>query len=295
VTIGNLLKNEAYIGRLVYAIKVVNPRKRRHKEEPRYLPGQKPIVVDGVYARLVTDEEFAAAQRLRQDRADKLKGRRGLTSTFLLSRLMKCAKCGFTLVGVRNSNGQTYYACQGSTRYRADCDCRLMRQEDTESRVLQEVRREFSMDNRERLIELYRQQRTDVIAQAQATLAAVQADYARIQAARKRWVDAFEQGTVNPVIVNDRLTELANQEAGTRIALEEASRAMELAELQAGDVDESALTRAVETLDVWDTIGHEQRKHLLRYFIHAVIAYVSPDGDKRMHITFNTKSLAASQ
>jgi site-specific DNA recombinase len=293
VTIGNLLKNEAYVGRLLYAVKVINPRKRRHRDEPRYLPGQQPIVVEDAYPRLISDEEFAAAMRLRKDRADKKKGRRGLTSPFLLSRLVKCAQCGFTLVGVRSSAGQTYYACQGSTRHRADCDCRMLRQDGFEERVLAEVRRESAVDNREPLMAMYRQQRDEVIVQVRSKLQAVEAEHNRIQAAKKKWVAAFEQGTINPAVVNNRLTELAAQEGEAKAALDEATRALRLAELQAGDIDEAALAKAVDSLDVWDDITHEQQKHLLRFFVREITAYVAPNGEKQMTILFNTKSLGS--
>jgi site-specific DNA recombinase len=295
VTIGNLLRNEAYIGRLVYAAKVINPRNRRHKEEPRYLPGQKPIIVENAYPRLITEAEWVAATHLRKDRADKHKGRRGLASPFLLSRLIRCTRCGFTLVGVRSSSGQTYYACQGATRYRTDCDSRMIRQFELEERVLADVRREYSVDNRERLKETFRQQRSEGIAEAQARLAAVQAEHNRILAAKRRWVEAFEQGSINPAVVNDRLTELTGQEVSAKAAVEEAARAFELAEVQAGELDEGALDRAVESLDVWDRITHEQRKHLLRYFIRGITLYVPRLGEKSMEITFNTKSLAVPQ
>lgn len=293
VTVGNLLKTEAYIGRLIYATKVVNPRKKRHKNEPRYLPGDQPIVVEGAYPRLISDQDFAAAMRLRKDRADLHTGRRGLASPFLLSRLIKCGKCGFTLVGIRSSRGQTYYGCQGATRYRADCDCKMIRQDDLEPKVLSEVRKEFSEDNRERLIDMYRKDRAKLISEAQATLASVQAEHSRIVSAKKRWMDAFEQGTINPAAVNERLTDLTAQEAEAKAALDRASQALQLAELQANEIDETALLRAVERLDVWETINHEQRKHLLRYFIREIIVYVPPAGEKQLTITFNTKLLAA--
>lgn len=290
-TIGTILKCEAYIGRLAYAVNVINPRNKRHKDEPRYLKGQKPIIVDNAYPRLISDEDFAAAARLRKDRADKRKGPRGLASPFLLSRLVKCAKCGFTLVGIRSSSGITYYGCQGSTRYRADCDCRMIRQHDLEGRVLAEVRQEFSLENRHRLMEMYRQQRAAGIAEARTTLESVQAEYNRILAAKRRWMDAFEQGTISPVMVNDRLTELTTQEAEARSAVDRATRAVRLAESQASDADEAALARAVESLDVWETMNQEQRKHLLRFFIREIVAYAAPDGERQMTITFNTSTV----
>lgn len=287
-TIGHLLKNEAYIGRLAYAVNVVNPRKRRHKEEPRYLKGQKPIVVENAYPRLISDEEFAAACRLRQDRADKKKGPRGLASPFLLSRLVKCAKCGFTLVGIRSSSGNTYYGCQGATRYRADCDGRMIRQQDLEDRVLAEVRREYSLENRDRLVQVYRKQREAGLAELRATLESVQAAYDRIMAAKRRWMDAFEQGSISPTMVNDRLTELATQEAESKASLDRATRELRLAEAQAGDFEETELLRAAESLDVWETTTHEQRKHLFRFFIHEIQAYSPPQGDRRLTIAFRT-------
>jgi site-specific DNA recombinase len=276
VTVGNLLRNQAYTGHLVYAARVVNPRRRRHPEEPRYLPGPKPIVVADAYPRLVSDADFAAAARLRGARAGP--GRRGLTGPFLLSRLARCLKCGSALVGVRSSAGRTYYACRGASRHLCACDGRLIRQAELEGRVLA-----FLSDERPDPAELARVWSCDAAAavgRARALLAAAQAEQQRVAAARRRWLEAFEQGALTAEAVRDRLVELGAREADANAAVTAAAEAWE-----AAAAAESCAPTA--PMDVWSAAAPDERKRLLRCFVREVRAYAAPDGTKQVMITLH--------
>jgi len=293
-TVGVILMNEAYIGRLIYANRLVNPRKRRHQDEPRYLHNNEPIVVENAYPRLVSDEEFGAAKRVRTDRSDLKKGRRGLNGRFILSRLAKCGKCGYSMVGFRNSHGYAYYGCHMGLRHITDCDCKTARAEQLEAMVLAKVRAEFSPETRAPLLETARSRRSERLASARSTLASIDAELEKVRMAKKKWIGEFEKNSASvfdPRLISERLNELIGEENQLQAAREKAAQAVKVTGIQSADSDVAAWLEAASALDLWDTITCEQKKHLLRYFVQAISVYVSPDGQKQLDITLNTELL----
>ena len=200
-------------------------------------------IFDGIHEPLVDEFIFAKAQAIREERADHAR-RRGNTSDFILSGLLRCGKCGKAYIGMSaNGNGGRYhyYACTGRQKYGPKaCTGERLPREKVETAVLHQ------------LAAIYRDEQLVADALAKATaeadkrrpefeqrLASITAEISRAEQALERYYEAFEQGTLSAERAEDRLTRLQErlddlraQEAELALQTpDEAARALTAAEL----------------------------------------------------------------
>jgi site-specific DNA recombinase len=146
-TIGRLLRNEAYIGRVYFnrTESVPDPRPgRRNKQVPR--PKEEWITIP--VPAIVTDEIFGAAKRVSHDNS-KWSPRRAEPGQWLLKGLVRCGVCG---VGTnchkmrgRNGTWHRYYYCRNHDPLRAGgqdrrCPERNIRSDALDTFVFDQVR-----------------------------------------------------------------------------------------------------------------------------------------------------------
>jgi site-specific DNA recombinase len=168
---------------------------------------------DAIHEPLIDELTFKRAQTILRERGEDISRRRGNASDFLLSGVVRCARCGKAYVGMsaRGNGGRyEYYACSGRQKHgpKACRNERLPRHK-LEHAVLQQ------------LAALYRD--TDLVAEALAQaeqeaartrpaieqrLASVGAEIARAQQALERYYEAFEQGRLSPERCEERLSRL---------------------------------------------------------------------------------------
>ncbi|HWI65059.1 MAG TPA: recombinase family protein, partial [Symbiobacteriaceae bacterium] len=94
-TVMAVLRNAIYTGRLVYGEQVV---------ESAHLP------------RILADEQYEAAQERRSGRARERAPNRAVTSSHLLTGLLRCGRCGSAMMGRKKygrGGGEEYYICAG--------------------------------------------------------------------------------------------------------------------------------------------------------------------------------------
>ena len=146
-TIGRLLRNEAYVGRVYFnrTESVPDPRAgHKNKQAPR--PQEEWIAIS--VPTIVTDEVFAAAARVSQDNS-KWSPRRAEPGQWLLKGLVRCGVCG---VGTnchkmrgRNGTWHRYYYCRNHDPIRAGgqdrrCPERNIRSDALDAYVFDQVR-----------------------------------------------------------------------------------------------------------------------------------------------------------
>jgi site-specific DNA recombinase len=116
-----ILDNEAYLGRVIW---------RRQS-----LPG--------LHEPLIDDITFQRARGLLRERGEDMALRRGNTSDYLLSGLVRCDRCRRAYVGMSaRGNGGTYhyYACTGRQKLgRAGCDGERIPRDKLEQAVLTQI------------------------------------------------------------------------------------------------------------------------------------------------------------
>lgn len=113
-SVRRVLTNSAYVGDLIYNRRDTGGKKTIHRSAKDY------IRVQNVLPRIVDDKIFNTAQQILQSRVLKT---RAQSSSYLLSGLLRCRRCGKNMVGVgmtsgwdrsrgkKNGKRYTYYKC----------------------------------------------------------------------------------------------------------------------------------------------------------------------------------------
>ena len=97
-TVHNILRNEAYLGTLVWGANAKD--------------GADPVRVDRAFPATVAKAQFDRVNRILRSRAPRMTHSRRVGSTFLLSGLVKCYRCKRALSGRYLSRGTfPYYVC----------------------------------------------------------------------------------------------------------------------------------------------------------------------------------------
>ena len=107
-TINHMLRNEAYVGTIVWNkySKVSGARQRKSDDEI--------VRVPDCHTPLVDKDVFEAVQALLTSRRPSVIPSRRVYSRYLLSGLAHCAQCGSPAIGANGKSGQyLYYRCNG--------------------------------------------------------------------------------------------------------------------------------------------------------------------------------------
>ena len=275
-TIGRLLHNEAYIGRL-YWNRTANSydpalghvrQTRRPREEWIEIP----------IPAIVSADTFEAVERAARDNSIYSR-RRTEADTFLLRRLVRCGRCGVKLSCHRAPSGprlDRYYLCPHHDPIRAGgedrrCPERSIRADELDTFVFDQVRQLLA--------------RPDLLAAGEAAITA-QAPAAdneivagqlahidrRIDAAsaeRRRLADLYQAGVIDTVEMAKRAAELDTRQRHLN------QQRQALGDRHAELTEHNRLTRHVEAfaeraLAALDDADFEQRQQLLRLVLEDV-------------------------
>lgn len=128
-TVGDILKNEVYLGRIIYNRNSLKKIRDYESEDQRKklvrLPNNQDewIVVENCHEPLVDEKTFEEAQKLLNARRTK---RESSNIVYPLSGIMKCKKCGRSMVGRRfdiKGKEYRYYICDTYNKFgRSFCD-----------------------------------------------------------------------------------------------------------------------------------------------------------------------------
>jgi site-specific DNA recombinase len=237
--------------------------------------------MSGCHPPVMDANTFAEAQRILATRGENHAKRAASGSDYLLTGLIRCQSCGSAMLGTR-AHGKTktyrYYSCYRRTRYdTAACGAQRIDADGIEDAVT------------DALASFYRSQHAliaDAIAAAQAShaadegrraeLAATEHELARTGATLDRYLTAFENGTLDPEDLADRLTRLKGR------ARQLAARTDELAsELDAEPAipPPAALREVADHIDLIIAAGSDSQRKTL---IEALVAQVKITGPGRI-------------
>jgi len=140
-----ILTNEVYTGRLVYG--------KKHKGYAD-LP---PVVKDNAWAAIIDKTLFDKVQATMASRAPIVTHPRVTSSSYLLSGLIKCHKCGASYIGYGAKSGQFHYYVCGTTYSKGKdvCHSQHLPKEKIESYVSEKIKGYIlTDDNLMKLIDL---------------------------------------------------------------------------------------------------------------------------------------------
>jgi site-specific DNA recombinase len=271
-TIGRLLRNEAYVGRLYWnrTATSFDPALGRHRQRRR--PPEEWVAIP--IPAIVDEETFEAVGQAARDNA-AFSPRRAEPDTFLLRRLARCGRCGVKLAchRARREYGLArYYLCPHHDPVRAGGEDRRC----TERRIRADELDTFVFDQVRALLT-----RPELLAAGEAAVAAqapvpddelLSTQLARLdrraqaaQAERRRLADLYQAG----VIEADELARRAAELESRRRHLDDerqaliAQRAKLTAHNRLNERIEAFAARALAGLDRLDFTGRQQLLRLM--------------------------------
>jgi site-specific DNA recombinase len=205
-----VLRNRAYLGEVYF-------RGNWH------IAPHPPLIAPGL---------FAEAQAILAKRGDGHAPRTADGSDYLLSGLVKCAKCGHHFTGTAaqgRSERYRYYTCFGRQRYgNKKCDADRLRADDLEAAVLDSLLRTYRRgDLFDQAVRAVAARVADDRGERAAELGTLADKIAKAQASIDRYLRAFEDGTMPEAQCGARVRELSQQLLDLRARHDELTEAIE--------------------------------------------------------------------
>lgn len=204
-TVRQMLQNPLYAGTVAFGRTAAGPGRRRTRlEAPRH------ALVRGAVPPIVTPAEWAAVQRMQQERRPR-RGRRPRTGEYLLSGLARCG-CGAALVGDRRERGGRslrYYRCtRRGAAQPGGGPCALIPAGPVETAVLARLAAALAPYLRATIRTTLRRQRDRFRREVEADLAGLASALNGLWARRRRLDADYDRGTLGAENYNRRLNDL---------------------------------------------------------------------------------------
>jgi site-specific DNA recombinase len=261
ISVISLLRNRVYIGQIYF--------RGTHHDAPH------PPLVDA--------DTFDGAERLLVERGDDVSKRASNSSDYLLSGLIKCARCGKRYVG-KASHGRNhryrYYTCHTRHRYGPDaCDGDRLPAGELDTAALNGILTLYAhRDLFDRVANQAAARRTTDRAQHQRELAKTDADIAKTEQAIERYLLAFEAGTLPEVQCGNRVRDLGAKLVDLQDRRNELHELLTTATPTTPNDEQLAEARK----HIRDAIDHGDDQHRTQ-LLQAVIAEIRVES--REHIT----------
>jgi site-specific DNA recombinase len=259
-----MLRNRAYLGEIAF----------RGVRQPAAHP---PLIDPALFER---------AEVILQERGEDASLRRSNQSDYLLTGLIRCARCGKRYIGAAahgNGGRYAYYVCFTRQRYGTPhCDADRLPARPLEDAILAQLERVLSQDElvREAIAEAFAEQDAER-PKREAELKAIDAELRQADRALERYFHAFEAGTMPERACAPRIAELSERLEALaarrqELAIDEPEQAEPLT-----DDDLRALQAHVR--DVIETGDPPARKALLQ----ALVAEIRVVSRQVIYPTFN--------
>lgn len=200
-----LLNNRVYLGELTF----------------------RDITVTDTHPALITEDLFNRAQHVLDQRGESHAHRAANSSDYLITGRITCPRCGKGMIGT-NATGRNrtyrYYTCWNRNRYgTAKCDYPRINADALETAVLDATASFYRSQHGliEQAVEAAQALQDSQQTTQQSELAAVNAELAKATAKMDRYLDAFEDGKLDPDDVQDRLTSLRTTQKQLRARRDE--------------------------------------------------------------------------
>ena len=183
-TVHNILRNEAYLGTLVWGNNAKD--------------GADPVRVDKAFPATVTKDQFDRVNRILRSRAPRMTHPRRVGSTFLLSGLVKCYRCKRALSGRYSSRGTfPYYVCHSFVkRAPGSCDSPRVDARQFEELVVGLIRSNILTEGNIRsLVNVVDEQMDDVAGDERKRLETIESELADVRGRLDRLYDLVETTT----------------------------------------------------------------------------------------------------
>ena len=207
--INHILRNEVYIGTLVWNKKQVNRQDGATKES------SESVRITNAHPAIVAREDFDRVQRLLTDRRPSVRHPRTVSSKYLLSGFLHCSKCGSAMIGSCAKSGQFFYYQCNNHRKKGNqaCDSPAINRGKLESFVIDRVRqRILTKANLEQLVVLVNKELAKNSDLHEKRLAEIEGQLDQLGDKLSKLYAALETGKVDIDDLAPRLKELRVQQ-----------------------------------------------------------------------------------
>jgi site-specific DNA recombinase len=261
-----VLRNPAYVGVLEY-----NVRQDRGQRDPIRIPGFYPPIIDEALFQRVQEKVKRATTNFRNSRA--------YTTSYLLSGLVVCGRCGHHYVGTAAKSSKFhYYTCQTYLKKgKAACAGKLLNKKKLETAILDQIQKYIlSRGNVEKYVEL-------AMAQARAANGALSPEETAnklaiedAQSRLRRWEETLERGLLSVEESAPRIKEIRSELAAltkNQARLEQERRLK--SKIQ--PIPTQLMDGFINIMQAW---LKEKRVGYKREFLRDLLKEVRVDGDK---------------
>lgn len=208
-TVANVLRNEAYIGWTVFNKRDKKTYGKQFKSRNQWL------VIKNTHEPIVEKEVFDKAQRLIKERQPKNQPAQVTASSYLLSGLMRCGKCGRTygVTGYGRERKYAYYNCITYSKQGKDvCPGHRVRADELDEEVIQRVKELlFSDKNMKKFAEDINKAAKSLRTDYWKKIMDLKKKASDMQTRIMRQYSAIESGVIDLSLVAPRLKELKVQ------------------------------------------------------------------------------------
>jgi site-specific DNA recombinase len=212
-----MLKNDIYTGDFVW------PSLNRLRK------GEKQIVHERHHDPIISKKDFERAQEMISDRAPERIHPQRLVSSYLLSGLLFCDKCGKAMLGATAKSGRyRYYSCYSRTRVDLDCcKCKPINSDKLERTVVDKLKEHvLTESNLSELLRLTNAELADQSKRLSKDVESWRLQLSKVQIKLERLFDAVELGHLSAASVAPRIDKLKLQmdDLQSRISVSESDR-----------------------------------------------------------------------
>jgi site-specific DNA recombinase len=264
--INYILRNEVYTGTLVWNSKDKTFGKALKK------PPEEVIHTPNSHAALVSKEGFERVRQLLVDRRPKMRHPRTVTSQYLLSPLLHCAKCGAPMIGAPAKSGTYhYYRCNNNFKKGKEvCSTPLLSKDKVESFIIGRLKEKVLTDeNLSDLVRMVNEEMGFLAGRRQERLEEIGRQLESVNQKLLKYYLAFEKGTISDDDAAPRIRELRAEQIKLQGAKEEAL--VELEDTEPKELETEQVLHYVKDLKALLSKGtFMEQKAFLRSFVKRI-------------------------
>ena len=267
-----VLTNEVYTGSLVWGT-------RAKDKTP-------PVRVENAFPAIVSQEEFLGVAALLESRAPSHSHPRRSASSYLLSGLVKCRRCGKALSGQESKSGKfAYYVCQSLLKQGSGaCDAPRLNAKRFERLIVDQIRENILTESNIRdLVQLVDEQMDGVAREQRQKLETIEGQLADVRRWLERLYRAIETSDLELSDVAPRIREHRERQQQLETAADEARALLAERRVVLDDL-ETITAYAKEMREFLKTSDLTESRTFIRSFVKevavvpgkAVIRYSAP-------------------
>ena len=209
------LSNEAHTGTLVWGTNAKD--------------GAPPVRIENAFPAVVSPERFQHVAQLMCSRAPAKAHPRRVASSYLLSGMVKCARCRRALTGHAAKSGRfAYYICQSLVqRGRGACKTPRLNSKKFERLIVDQIRENILTEgNIRELVKMVDEEMDGVACEQRKKLEAVEGELAEVRRRLDRLWNAVETSDLEINDITPRVREHRERQERLEVAAEEARAAL---------------------------------------------------------------------